>query len=347
MVKATRNRPGSVVTSCKYIPVGFGATNGLPISGPRVASRNAALSRTLTVSAWRVANPCQGSVSCGPSGVRPRVGFMPKTPLQLAGIRSEPPPSPPVAMGTILIATAIPDPPLEPPAVRSGAHGFRAVPYATGSVTPVRPNSGQFVFPQITAPDARQRRAISLSSRDTFPSNDALPAWYGVPATSPSRSFTRRGTPWNAPSPRPLAIMPRPKSSSRWTTALTRGFNRSIRSRALFRTSVAVTSPFRIRPASPSPSRCEYSRNVAIAVPDHQGPSRPATDRHFPLRQDRLMTSNQSSRASPSGGVISSEISNGSLTDPSRGFRHSPTRAPVWVPRMPSRSRVVPSELPK
>ena len=52
----------------------------------------------------------------------------------LAGMRIEPPPSPACASGTMPDATAAPEPPLEPPGLRSTSHGFRVGPYAVGSV---------------------------------------------------------------------------------------------------------------------------------------------------------------------------------------------------------------------
>jgi hypothetical protein len=47
--------------------------------------------------------------------VRARVGLSPKSPQHEAGMRIEPPPSPPWATGTIPAATAAAEPPLEPP----------------------------------------------------------------------------------------------------------------------------------------------------------------------------------------------------------------------------------------
>ena len=51
----------------------------------------------------------------GPSDTRPRAGLSPTSPQQAAGIRIEPPPSLPCAIGTIPAATAAAEPPLEPP----------------------------------------------------------------------------------------------------------------------------------------------------------------------------------------------------------------------------------------
>ena len=46
----------------------------------------------------------------------------------------EPPPSPPVAIGTSRAATAAPEPPLEPPGVRERSQGLRVTPVSLGSV---------------------------------------------------------------------------------------------------------------------------------------------------------------------------------------------------------------------
>ena len=50
---------------------------------------------------------------------------MPYTPQKLAGLRTEPPPSLPSENGPRPVATAAPDPALDPPEVRSGSHGLR------------------------------------------------------------------------------------------------------------------------------------------------------------------------------------------------------------------------------
>ena len=57
-----------------------------------------------------------------------RCAFRPTSPQQAAGMRSEPPPSLPCAIGTIPDATAAAAPPEEPPGVRAVSHGLRAGP---------------------------------------------------------------------------------------------------------------------------------------------------------------------------------------------------------------------------
>ena len=69
----------------------------------------------------------------------------------------EPPPSPPLAMGTRPPDTAAAEPPDEPPGVRSGFHGFRVVPCSLVWVQLMPPNSEAVVCPTRTAPAARNR----------------------------------------------------------------------------------------------------------------------------------------------------------------------------------------------
>jgi hypothetical protein len=94
---------------------------------------------------------------------RPRVCLKPKTPQHEAGMRMDPPPSPPEAIGTILLATAAADPPLDPPGVWSVFQGLRVGPCNSGSVYPNSPNSGVLVFPRTTSPAFLNRFTISLS----------------------------------------------------------------------------------------------------------------------------------------------------------------------------------------
>src|SRR3972149_5998362 len=90
----------------------------------------------------------------GLRGFRPRLIFIPNTPQQDAGMRIEPPPSLACAIGTIPLATAAAEPPLDPPVVRSVSQGLRLAPKSFGSVVGTRPNSGVFVLPITTRPAA-------------------------------------------------------------------------------------------------------------------------------------------------------------------------------------------------
>src|SRR2546430_4244348 len=55
-------------------------------------------------------------------------------------------------------------PPVEPPALRVGSHGLRVRPNTSLKVFPPAANSGQFVFPRITAPASRDRKSTRLNS---------------------------------------------------------------------------------------------------------------------------------------------------------------------------------------
>src|SRR5476649_805132 len=75
----------------------------------------------------------------------------------------EPPVSEPSEIGVMPAATATADPPLDPPGMRSSAHGLRVVPNAEFSVDEPIANSSQFVLPTMTAP-AACRRSTTVAS---------------------------------------------------------------------------------------------------------------------------------------------------------------------------------------
>src|SRR5580658_8588283 len=98
-------------------------------SGPCIRLKGGAASST-----ERVVGP--GVSSDGASGrmpwqlTRPIVVLRPVMPHHDAGSRTEPPVSVPIAHGAIALATATPEPLLDPPGVRAIAvsHGFHGVP---------------------------------------------------------------------------------------------------------------------------------------------------------------------------------------------------------------------------
>src|ERR1700692_1972343 len=104
-------------------------------AGPARTESASAASRT-----ERVIGPSTESVfqplKPGSFGTRPKVGLWPTTPQNDAGMRTEPPPSVPRAIGALLAATDAPAPPLEPPGVRSRFHGLRVNPKTRLSVVP-------------------------------------------------------------------------------------------------------------------------------------------------------------------------------------------------------------------
>ncbi len=91
-------------------------------------------------------------------GMRPKFDFKPNMPVKPAGMRIDPPPSPPEAMGRSPPATAAAVPPDDPPGVRSRFQGLRVVPCRRVEVTLMPPNSLAVVCPVSTAPAATSRR---------------------------------------------------------------------------------------------------------------------------------------------------------------------------------------------
>src|SRR5438477_10414995 len=93
----------------------------------------------------------------GPRGIRPAVPFMPTRPQKPAGMRIDPPPSPPVARGTRPPATAAADPAEDPPVVLVAFQGLPVTPCRRLTLTFRPPNSLAVVWPTSTPPLARRR----------------------------------------------------------------------------------------------------------------------------------------------------------------------------------------------
>src|ERR1700722_6171808 len=122
-------------------------------SGLAMTFRSIAESRTV-----RLMGPTCATVPNGDSGyagTRPKLGFSPKTPEKLAGMRIEPPPSVPKAKGANRAASAAEEPPEDPPGVLALFQGLRVMPVSGLSVEPFQPNSGVVVLPINTAPASR------------------------------------------------------------------------------------------------------------------------------------------------------------------------------------------------
>ena len=106
-----------------------GRLKGSCSSAPLHTSNQRAVSRTDRLMQPRTA--VSGSISVwGPLGMRPKVDLSPNMPVKPAGMRMDPPPSPPVAMGSSPPATAEAVPPEEPPGVRSCCQGLRVAPWS-------------------------------------------------------------------------------------------------------------------------------------------------------------------------------------------------------------------------
>ena len=104
-------------------------------SGPEAVGRAVAADDVVDEAASstvRVSGPAVPSAhhrcGCGAVVTRPRCGLSPKSPHIADGMRIDPPPSPPIATGTMPEATAAAVPPLEPPGLRVGSHGLRVSP---------------------------------------------------------------------------------------------------------------------------------------------------------------------------------------------------------------------------
>ena len=146
---------------------GDGALNGSPGSVPAMTSSMSAASATVRAIGPCVVSPPRG-FELGALDTRPRDGLMPTTPQQLDGMRIDPPPSEPSAIGQKHAATAAADPPLDPPAVLLRSQGLWVPGNRPKLVVARLPNSGVLVLPSSTPPASRRRRATAASRSGTF-----------------------------------------------------------------------------------------------------------------------------------------------------------------------------------
>src|SRR3954471_17203073 len=109
-------------------------------------------------------------------------------------MRTEPPPSVPIASGPRPAAAAAPAPPDEPPGVRSVFQGLRVTPCKGVSVTPLWPNSELVLWANTSAPASRSRATAGASASDGVLSVSLLPIDAGQPLTRTS-SLIDTGTP--------------------------------------------------------------------------------------------------------------------------------------------------------
>jgi hypothetical protein len=130
----------------------------------------------------------------GQAGTRPKVAFSPISPLKLEGMRTEPPPSVPMASGPSPAATAAPAPPDEPPGVRSSFQGLRLMPLSGESVTPLWPYSELVLWANTMAPASRRRATAGASASDGVLSVSLLAIVAAQPLTRTS-SLIETGTP--------------------------------------------------------------------------------------------------------------------------------------------------------
>ena len=163
----------------------------------------------------------------------------------------EPPASLACAIGTMPLATAAADPPLDPPVVRLVSHGLAVGPNSAGSAVGRMPNSQVLVLPRMTRPARRSRTTSSLSTVDTLSRRNRLPSQNRRPAASTARSLSRNGTPANGPSGSPAVTASRACSNAGVMTALSDGLRASRR---------------RIAKSTRSPGATSRSRTSAACV---------------------------------------------------------------------------------
>ena len=145
--------------------------------------------------------------------------FSPTRPQNPAGMRIDPPPSPPVANVSSPPATAAAEPPDDPPGVRPSCHGLCVVPCSTVRVTLTPPNSDAVVWPARTAPPSSRRRCTWVDVAVAMSSLNGTEAWlYGHPATG-SSSLTPIGTPPNGFDTSATSAASVACSRSRWLNA--------------------------------------------------------------------------------------------------------------------------------
>ena len=120
-------------------------------------------------------------------------------PQHADGMRSEPPPSEPVASGTIAAAMAAALPPEEPPGVCSRFHGLNVAPKAGFSVSPFHPSSGVLVLPTTTQPAATSLDTSRESSAAGGSPTWAADPWVVTYPAASSRSLTASGMPARGP----------------------------------------------------------------------------------------------------------------------------------------------------
>src|SRR5438552_4209473 len=109
-------------------------------------------------------------------------------------MRIDPLRSPPRPTNPRPAASAPAVPPLDPPVVRAGFHGLRAVPDSSLYDCQSAAMSGMLVFPTTMAPAARSRATATASSDGTYDTRDADPAVVRRPAVAKT-SLTTSGTP--------------------------------------------------------------------------------------------------------------------------------------------------------
>ena len=189
------------------------------------------------------------------------------------------------------VASATASPPLEPPAVRAGFHGFRVSPCRELSVWTRSAMSGRFVRPIGIAPAARIRSTTGGSKGATAFANALTPQVVAVPAKS-MFSLIVNGTPCNGPSRSPAAILRSASaacflaSSARTLTiAFTFGLTASIRRRCDSATSAHDACFLAISAANSEPEGCQRYAMVRSSLSAAPGATDPGKVSRVPTRR--------------------------------------------------------------
>ena len=221
-----------------------------------------------------------------PAGTRPCDVFMPDSPQHEDGIRIEPPPSEPVARGTMPAARAAADPPEEPPGVRVEVPRVHRDPEAgrCPSWPPIRIPGCWSCPPRRSRRPAAGPPGPSRRGRPAPSATTSSPGWWvagGVLEVLHADGVRRpagRGRPRSPRSGPRRAACSRARSPSTATKAPTIGLSASMRARA--------------PPSAPGPSSwprtCRASSTTEIRAEVHpsraQAAGRPEPQRRPPGR---------------------------------------------------------------
>ncbi len=141
-------------------------------------------------------------------------------------------------------AMAAASPPLDPPGVRSSAHGLFVRPYSALSVSHAINCSATFVTPTTIAPAARSRATSGASASPVVPARNRVPVSHGMPFTA-TALLMLIGTPCRGPRRAPLMTARsdsraalRAPSASMPTYALRAGLSASMRARVASTSSI-------------------------------------------------------------------------------------------------------------
>ena len=146
--------------------------------------------------------------------------------------------------GTLLVATAAAEPPLDPPVNRSGAHGLWVGPHDEMWFVPLAASSCMLVLPMMIAPASRSRATANASADAMLPRNASQHPVVSCPATSNS-SLTSTGMPCSRPtgSVASASAAARASSAKTWLAAFVTGCHCSMERIASMTSSAGVTWP--------------------------------------------------------------------------------------------------------